>query len=365
MHKRKLRVAIIFGGRSSEHEVSLLSAKTVLESLDKDRYDPILIAIDKAGGWHIKDPQDFLANACDPKKVALGGNSHPIAIVPGEGAIISLLHLAAIDSIDVAIPMLHGLNGEDGTVQGLLQLAGIPFVGAGVLGSAVGMDKDIMKRVLREAGIAIANFCTVHDFERESLLFEQVVTKLGLPFFIKPANAGSSIGVSKVQTREDFDKAVEYAFSYDRKILIEEYIQGREIECSVMGNDHPVASLAGEVRFLEEFNSWDAKYVDNKCEFVIPVPLETATLEHLQATAIKAYRILCCEGMARVDCFLKEDGNILVNEINTIPGFTKLSVFPRLWQASGVSYSQLLDNLIKFAIDRHEKKTALVTSYGF
>lgn len=366
MEKRKIRVGIIFGGKSSEHEVSLLSARTVFEALDKERYEPVLIGIDKDGRWHLRHEASYLLDADNPKKVRLCSAVEHVSIVPAErgtGVLRGLTDKNMELSLDVVFPVLHGLNGEDGTVQGLLKLAGIPFVGAGVLGSAIGMDKDVMKRLLRDAGIPIAPFLTFHDYQRPGIVFEDVADHLGLPFFVKPANSGSSIGVCKVKTREDFIEALDIAFSYDRKILIEEFIRGREIECSVMGNDSPIASLPGEVIAHDEFNSWDAKYVDDCCRFIIPVPLEAAQQEAVQALAKKTYQVLCCEGMARVDCFLTEEGKFLVNEINTIPGFTSLSVFPRLWQASGISYRDLVDRLIGYAIERHQREGFLKTSF--
>lgn len=357
MKNKKIRVGIVFGGKSSEHEVSLLSAKTVHEALDKERYDPVLIGIDKAGRWQLCSSEGYLLHADNPKMVSLKSSEESFALSYHDSNEVKT-------KLDVVFPVLHGSNGEDGTIQGLLKLSGIPFVGAGVLGSSVGMDKDVMKRLLRDASVPIAPFLTFHDFERPQISFEEIADTLGLPFFVKPANSGSSIGISKVKSRQDFIDALDLAFSYDRKILIEEYIKGREIECSVMGNDHPIASLPGEVIAQDEFNSWDAKYVDDCCRFIIPVPMDPEQLSAVQRLAVKAYRVLCCEGMARVDFFLTEKGQLLVNEINTIPGFTKLSVYPRLWEASGISYSELIDKLIGFALERHDKESLLITSYA-
>jgi D-alanine-D-alanine ligase len=266
--------------------------------------------------------------------------------------------------LDVIFPVLHGTYGEDGTVQGLLKLANIPFVGAGVLGSAVGMDKDVMKRLLRDANIPIANFLTFHDFQREQMNFDAIVKKLGLPFFVKPANLGSSVGISKVKSKEDFDAAVADAFLYDRKILIEEFISGKEGACSVLGNEHPVASLPGEVIPNHEFYSYEAKYLDKEgAKYKIPAEFPPEIVEKVQKMSIDAYQALCCEGMARIDFFLKNDGNVIINEINTIPGFTKISMYPKLWAASGLAYGHLLDKLIELAIDRHEKESKLKTTF--
>jgi D-alanine-D-alanine ligase len=266
--------------------------------------------------------------------------------------------------LDVIFPVLHGTYGEDGTVQGLLKLANIPFVGAGVLSSAIGMDKDVMKRLLRDAKIPVARFITLHQYDKDLHTFENAVEQVGCPFFMKPANSGSSVGISKVKTKEEFKSCVEAAFSYDRKILIEEFIQGREIECSVLGNDHPIASLLGEVIPQHEFYSYTAKYLDEDgARFEIPVSLPPGVAEKIQQMAISAYRVLCCEGMARVDFFLGEKGEVYVNEINTIPGFTKISMYPKLWVASGLSYSGLLDCLIELAIERHQRESVLKTTF--
>ena len=361
--KNKMRVGIIFGGKSSEHEVSLLSAKAIYESLDRDKYEPVLIGIDKNGSWHVRDKAQFLAYSEDPKRICLHGEKEELAIIPERNSffLTTLSASSAQPVIDVAFPIVHGTNGEDGTIQGLLKLAGIPFVGAGVLGSAVGMDKDVMKRLLREAGIPVTRFLAFQDFQVDHISFDAVAQDLGLPLFIKPANNGSSIGISKVSCEQEFTDAITLAFAYDRKILIEAFVQGREIECSVMGNHDPIASVPGEVIPKDAFNSWDAKYVDQQCTFMIPALLDPGQLQQIQALAIKTYQVLCCEGMARIDCFLTDDGEFLVNEINTLPGFTKLSVFPRLWQASGISYSELLDSLIQYALERAQKEKFITT----
>lgn len=362
---KKIRVGIIFGGKSSEHEVSLLSAKTIYEALDKEKYEPVLIGIDKNGEWHLRDAYQYLMHADNPKRVRLHGAQENVALVPKADGnpLVGLSNKEMKAPLDVVFPIVHGTNGEDGTLQGLLKLAGIPFVGASVLGSAVGMDKDVMKRLLREAGLPVCKFLTFYDFQRPQMKFEEIVKEFGLPFFVKPANNGSSVGISKVKSSDDYERAMDLAFSYDRKILIEEFVKGREIECSVMGNEHPIASLPGELLSKEEFNSWDAKYVDDCCTFMIPAPLEPEQIKAVQELAIKTYKVLCCEGLGRVDSFLTEEGRFVVNEINTLPGFTKLSVFPRLWEATGVSYGDLVENLIDLALARHEKESRLQTAY--
>ena len=325
---KKIRVGLLFGGRSVEHEISLLSAKNVAQALDKKKYDVAFIKIDKQG-------------ACFSKTEIF----------------------KSIQSVDVLFPILHGTFGEDGTVQGLLKLANIPFVGSGVLGSAVCMDKDIMKRILRDAEIPISNFMIVHDFEKDKITFGDIQNKLGVPFFIKPANSGSSVGIHKVKEKKDFEKTLKDAFQYDRKVLIEEYIQGREIECAVLGNEAPIASAPGEIIPQHEFYSYEAKYLDEKGALLkVPADLSEDIVKKIQDLSIRSYKALCCEGMARVDFFLRDE-EVLVNELNTIPGFTKISMYPKMWEVSGISYSQLIDKLIQLALDRFKKEKKLKTSF--
>jgi D-alanine-D-alanine ligase len=368
MNNKKIRLGILFGGKSAEHEVSLISAKNVIEALDPQKYDVFLIGIDKTGEWHLRDRYAYLLNADDPKLVQLNEPKGSLALVPKQdrNELVSYFDNQLQESLplDVIFPVLHGTYGEDGTVQGLLKLANIPFVGAGVLGSAVGMDKDVMKRLLRDAKIPIAKFLTLHDYNKGRLTFEDAVEELGLPFFVKPANLGSSVGISKVKNKVEFELAIANAFLYDRKILIEEFVPGREIECSVLGNDDPVVSLPGEIIPNHEFYSYEAKYLDQEgAHFKTPVELPADTIEKMQQMAIDSYRTLCCEGMARIDFFLKENGDLVVNEINTIPGFTKISRYPKLWVASGLSYAKLLDRLIELAMERHEKESRLKTTF--
>jgi len=263
--------------------------------------------------------------------------------------------------VDVIFPVLHGPFGEDGSMQGLLKLSGVPFVGAGVLGSAVGMDKDVMKRLLRDAGIKIGKFITLKNNEKVD--FNKIKKELGLPIFIKPANMGSSVGVSKVRNENEFKKAVKKAFTFDVKIIIEEFINGREIECSVLGNDKPMASIPGEVIASHEFYSYNAKYIDeNGATVQIPAKLEKNIQKKIQELAIKTFQVLNCEGLGRVDFFLKKNGEIFVNEINTLPGFTNISMYQKLWAASGIPQNKLLDRLIDLAIERFNKEQKLKTT---
>jgi D-alanine-D-alanine ligase len=364
MNQKKIRVGILFGGKSAEHEVSLQSAKNVADAIDKEKYEVILVGIDKTGKWLLPNQSKFLLNENDPKLVRLNKeNEIDTALIPqGGGNLINLDGEGVTPTLDVVFPILHGPFGEDGTVQGLLKLAGIPFVGAGVLGSAVGMDKDVMKRLLRDAGIPISKFLV---FEKEDDIdFEFVSKGLGLPIFVKPANMGSSVGVGKVNNHEEFEAVVNEAFLFDTKIILEEFVDGRELECAVLGNQKPEASIVGEVTPNQDFYSYDAKYIDeNGAELNIPAKIDGETMKQVQELAIKTFKTLSCEGLGRVDCFLTKDGGLVMNEINTIPGFTKISMYPQLWEASGISYSDLIDRLITLAIERFEREKNLKTSH--
>jgi D-alanine-D-alanine ligase len=360
----KIRVGILFGGRSGEHEVSLLSAKNIAGAVDRTKYDVSLIAIDKDGRWLLPDQTHFLLNENDPKRIALNTKrGSDVALPPSRsGELANLSHSNESSRVDVIFPVLHGPFGEDGTVQGLLKLAGVPFVGADVLGSAVGMDKDVMKRLLRDAGIPIVPFLVYKH--RDDVSFEEIVSALGLPFFVKPANLGSSVGVSKVKTAEDFAGAIEEAFRYDRKIIVETFIPCRELECAVLGNDEPEASGVGEIIPTHEFYSYDAKYIDeNGATIEVPAKIPESVRERVRELAIRAFKALECAGLARVDCFLDtRSGDIYVNEINTLPGFTNISMYPKLWMERGISYSDLIDRLITLALERFEREQKLKVS---
>ncbi|MBI3952637.1 MAG: D-alanine--D-alanine ligase [Candidatus Doudnabacteria bacterium] len=357
----KIRVGIIFGGRSAEHEVSLQSAKNIIEALDKNKYEPVLIGIDKHGGWHLQDNADFLLNSSDPRLIALNKSNQDLAVTPGQENRLMVVSSKADANIDVVFPVLHGTYGEDGTMQGLLKLLDIPFVGPSVLGSAVAMDKDVAKRLMRDGGIPIAEFSVYR--KEDNINFSAVIRTLGLPLFVKPANLGSSVGISKAKNEDELKRAVDVAFQFDNKILIEESVEGREIECAVLGNENPMASIPGEVIPHHEFYSYEAKYIDeNGAALEIPAKLGEQEVKLIQELAIRTFKTLELEGMSRVDFFLKPNGEALVNEVNTIPGFTKISMFPKLWEASGISYSDLIDRLIQLAIERHKNEQALKTS---
>jgi D-alanine-D-alanine ligase len=362
--KKKLRVGILFGGKSAEHEISVISARNIVAAMDKQKYEIVAIGIDKQGHWFFDDGARVLCGG-EQKSLELGKPTKLAAIVPGaiQTPMVRLGPRRPPETIDVVFPVLHGPFGEDGTVQGLLKLADVPFVGAGVLGSAVGMDKDVMKRLLRDAQIPTAKFLAFDNAARDKIRFDAVKQVLGLPLFVKPANLGSSVGISKASNKRQFVEAVKNAFRYDNKILIEENIAGREIECSVLGNENPIASLPGEIITRHDFYSYDAKYLDDRgAELIIPADVPEAVARRIRELALKTFKTLCCHGMARVDFFLRERQEILVNEINTIPGFTKISMYPKLWEASGISYSELIDRLIQLALQRFRAEKNLRSS---
>jgi D-alanine-D-alanine ligase len=342
----KLTVAIIFGGQSAEHEISILSARNVLAALDRGRFEPLLIGIDKSGRWIRQEPQALLASARDPRLVQVAPGTPLAPLSPGGDA-----------HIDVVFPVLHGTRGEDGAMQGLLEVAGLAYVGAGVLGSAIGMDKDVMKRLLQEAQIPVAPFKVLRraHFERDPQGSLAAIGELGFPLFTKPANAGSSVGVSKVKGPQLLEQAVRHAFEFDGKVIAEAAIAGREIELAVLGGEPPQVSIAGEivVQHADGFYSYEAKYIDaHGARLELPARLSADELERAQALALRSFEVLECAGMARVDFFLESGGRLLVNEINTIPGFTAISMYPKLWELSGVPATELVTRLIELALER-------------
>ncbi|MDY0406986.1 D-alanine--D-alanine ligase [Virgibacillus sp. 179-BFC.A HS] len=359
---KKIKVGIIFGGKSAEHEVSLQSAKNIVDAIDKDKYEVTLIGIDKQGSWHLNDQSSYLLNAENPKLIQLNKSNDNVAIIPGSenNQMIHASNGTGLDKLDVVFPIVHGTLGEDGSLQGMLRLANIPFVGPSVLSSAICMDKDIAKRLLQSAGIHVAKGLVYTSANKGTISYEKAAAKLGTPMFIKPANQGSSVGVSKVKTKKEFEQALALAFDYDNKVVVEESIIGREIECAVLGNENPKASLPGEILPQTEFYSYESKYIDEKgAELAIPADLPEDTTKQIQQVAIAAFETLQCEGLARVDFFLTEDGKIYVNEVNTLPGFTKISMYPKLWEISGLSYSDLISELLDLAMKRFEKNNRL------
>jgi len=361
----KLRVGVVFGGKSAEHEVSLQSAKNIVEAMDKTRFEVVLLGIDKQGQWHINDASSYLLNAHDPAQIALRPSDITLAQIPGKSSeqLINAESGQPLPAIDVIFPIVHGTLGEDGSLQGMLRMANLPFVGSDVLSSAACMDKDVTKRLLRDAGLAIAPFVTLTRTNRAKFSFAVVKEKLGLPLFVKPANQGSSVGVSKVKTEEQYQQAVALAFEFDSKVVVETGINGREIECAVLGNDEPQASTCGEIVLNSEFYAYDTKYIDDKgAKVVVPAAIEPTVNDKIRQTAIEAYQALGCSGMARVDVFLTPDNEVVINEINTLPGFTNISMYPKLWQASGLDYTSLITRLIELALERHQANAALKTT---
>jgi D-alanine-D-alanine ligase len=368
---KKLRIGLIYGGKSGEHEVSLKTAAAVLQQLDFAKYDVIPFYITKQGEWR-KGPLltgaeqlRMLAGAEEvreleralaiPGHAAAAGAHFPIPLVGHTSA----QHADTV-SIDVVMPLLHGTFGEDGTIQGLLELANVPYVGAGVLASAVGMDKITMKKIFAQEGLPQCLFrhFTRSQWEKDqAYLVAEIELTLGYPCFVKPANLGSSVGISKAANRKQLLEAVRIAFEFDRKVIVEESVNAREIEVSVLGNDEPETSVPGEVVSSNEFYDYRAKYVDGKSQLIIPADIPEETKREAQQLAVRAFQAIDGAGLARVDFFLtREDGRLLVNEINTMPGFTPYSMYPLLWKESGKSYGQLLDDLIRLALERHREK---------
>jgi D-alanine-D-alanine ligase len=355
-------VAVVFGGRSAEHEISVLSARSVIDALDPDRYDAVAIGVTKDGRWRLMPtgPPALPAGAAELPGVSAGSGAE-IALdqEPGSQALVG--SDGARTSIDVVFPVMHGPYGEDGSIQGLLEMARVPYVGSGVLASAVGMDKAVQKQLFRAAGIPVVPHEVVHEreWEEDPEAVEARAQHLGYPMFAKPAALGSSIGIRKVGGPEELRAALEEAFRYGRKALLERSMErARELEVSVLGNDDPVASVAGEiVPRGHDFYDYEAKYLDEDgAELVIPAELGEESLEELQRMAVAAFRAIDACGMARMDFFVTEEGRPFLNEVNTIPGFTSISMYPRLWEASGLPYPQLVDRLIELAIERHESE---------
>lgn len=377
----KVRVIILFGGRSAEHEISLLSARNVFLALDRTRFEPVLIGIDKRGRWRV-EPESTLLNAKgDPRHLRLLGDGNEIAVpvrpggdasaeMTGPGTAGSASGLAALfRQDDVVFPVLHGTYGEDGTVQGLLELADVAYVGAGHLGSAAGMDKDVTKRLLDQAGLPVVPWRLVRaaDLQAEPEATLTRAAELGFPCFVKPCNAGSSVGVSKVKSASDLRRAIELALTFDGKVLIEAAVDAREIECAVLGNDRPEASIPGEivVTHSDGFYSYDAKYVDEQgAHWQIPADVAPDVAAQIRNLAIRAFGVLELAGMARVDFFLdRTNGSLFVNEVNTIPGFTAISMYPKMWEATGLPVQQLVSRLLDLATARKADRRRLRTSF--
>ncbi|MGE0392809.1 MAG: D-alanine--D-alanine ligase family protein [Vicinamibacterales bacterium] len=382
---KRLRVGVIYGGRSGEHEVSVASAASILKHLDRDRYEAVAIRIDKDGRWQLPDRGPTASSASEVLEQARAQALRPgrpgretlMLARPGEDTLLTIEHgrtdgahggaVSHALALDVIFPVLHGPYGEDGTVQGLLELANVPYVGPSVIGAAVGMDKGVMKTLFAAHGLPQVKYLVVLKREWEASpddVRDRVARTLGMPVFVKPANLGSSVGISKARDAAELGPAMDLAASYDRKIVIEAAVpDAREIECAVLGNDDPAVSVPGEIVPAAEFYDYRAKYLDGSSNLLIPAPVTAAQRAKLQRLALDAYRAVEGAGMARVDFLMeRKRGRIYVNEVNTIPGFTTVSMYPKLWEASGLSYAGLLDRLIALALERHAEKQRLRTS---
>lgn len=370
MGVKKIRVGLIFGGRSGEHEVSFCSASSIIKAINKDKYTVVPIGITKEGRWI--SPQDSELALQSGK---IEGKSTVILLNdPSGNALIRTTNnqrsdkSPALERVDVIFPALHGPYGEDGTVQGLLEVANIPYVGAGVAASAISMDKDLMKTIFQQRGLPILKWMTIRRKEwqkdKEKIL-SSIENGFEYPLFVKPTNLGSSVGITKVHKKEELEGAIDLASSYDRKILIEEGLEEvREVECGVLGNDEPQVSVAGEVRPAGEFYDYNSKYIDKETQLIVPADLPDGVSQEVQEIALRAFKAVDAAGMARVDFFVsKKENKIYLSEINTIPGFTSVSMYPRLWEASGIPYSELIDRLIQLALERHQDKNQNKISY--
>lgn len=366
--QKKIRIGVIFGGRSGEHEVSLQSAKSVMAALNPDKYEVVPIGITRDGRWLTGDAMAALTEASATTQPAtLLPDPQSSALMRVELVETKPASLSAVTELDVIFPVLHGPYGEDGTVQGLLELANLPYVGAGVVGSAVGMDKGIFKQVMVANGIPVLpwRLFLARTWDRQpQAVLDEVEARLSYPVFTKPANLGSSVGVSKCRNRKELAAGLAEAARYDRRIIVEQGINARELEVSVLGNDDPIASVVGEIRPRREFYDYIAKYVSDDSELIIPAELEPSVADQVRDMAVRAYRAIDCAGLARIDFLMdKDSGRLYMNEINTIPGFTQISMYAKLWQAAGVSYSELLDRLVELALERHEEKEKLKKTY--
>ncbi len=355
----KIRVGLIYGGRSGEHEVSVLSANSVLGAIDRQKYEVYPIGVTKDGRWLPGQSPAALVESQELQVRLLGESVNETSLAKLEnrrGQILSSLS----ESVDVIFPVMHGPFGEDGTIQGLLELAEIPYVGGGVLASAVGMDKAVMKAVFQAAGLPVGDYLVYLRKEWEANpepILDAVAAKLGFPCFVKPANLGSSVGISKAHNRAELQRAIAFAAEYDRKIVIEKLLVGREIECSVLGNDDPVASVPGEIVPCAEFYDYEAKYILNDSKLIIPAELTPELVRKVQELAVRSFKAIDCAGLSRVDFFVDDaTGAIFVNEINTLPGFTKISMYPKLWEATGIGYAELIDRLLQLALERFADK---------
>ncbi|HLI71354.1 MAG TPA: D-alanine--D-alanine ligase [Ktedonobacteraceae bacterium] len=371
--KKKRRVGLIFGGRSGEHEVSLASANAVMANLDSEKYEVVPLGITKEGSWLLgTEPRQLIAAEQEATSELTTSASTTAVTLTGDPSVRRLIpvqsgpDLGSQGALDVIFPVLHGTYGEDGSLQGLLDMANIPYVGCGVLGAALGMDKEKMKMIFQVVGLPIVDYYVFrrNEWERSpASIMDTIEQRLGYPAFVKPVNLGSSVGINKAHDRHELEHAIDVAAEYDHKVIVEHGINCREFECAVLGNDEPVASVVGEIVSSNEFYDYRAKYIDGKSQAIIPADIPQETAEVIRRQSIKAFTALDLSGLARVDFFLeKETGEVYINEVNTMPGFTEISMYPKLWEASGLSYTQLLDRLIELAIERHEDRQRNRTS---
>ncbi|MCL2025727.1 MAG: D-alanine--D-alanine ligase [Leptospirales bacterium] len=364
-----INIGILYGGKSGEHDVSLCSAASVVSGLDKDKYNITAIGVAQDGRWHVQDRPIILDDPTFGKILKLEKNGDWLANHYGDGKLtLTEIKTGRSISLDIVFPVMHGTNCEDGRLQGMLELSSVPYIGAEVAGSAIGMDKDISKRLVKERGISVVPWETLTYNEwknNKTALAERLIEKIGLPLFTKPCNTGSSVGVNKVKTRDDFSAAVESSFRFDNKLLIEKALSVREIECAVLGNENPQTSSLGEIIPRHEFYSYEAKYIDSDgAELVIPAQLEPQLEKNIRDAAVKVFIALNCAGFARVDFFVdKQTNELYFNEINTIPGFTSISMFPKLWEHAGLAYEELLDRLVSLALERHSQKKRITTEF--
>lgn len=353
----RLKIAILYGGKSVEHEISIRSATNVVANIDSKKYDIRLLGIDKAGSWYLNDSINDDVDSGQPVSIKLDASS-PNLIETKSGMEIQ---------IDVVFPVLHGTDGEDGSIQGLFKSMNLPVVGSGVLGSAISMDKIISKKILKEGGIPVAPYTEFSKSQKDDISFDKITIEVGLPFMIKSAALGSSVGISMVKTENDLMYALNDSFQYGDKIIVEKFIKGRELECAIIGNQDPKASMPGEIVMIKDYDfyTYEAKYLDEAAiRIILPAEVDRAITEEIRRISIEAYKALRCEDYARVDLFLTEEGEIVINEINTIPGFTNASMFPMMWKQMGMTFKELITELIQLCLQRHTDTKDLKTSYN-
>ena len=353
----RLKIAILYGGKSVEHEISIRSATNVVANIDSKKYDIRLLGIDKAGSWYLNDSINDDVDSGQPVSIKLDASS-PNLIETKSGMEIQ---------IDVVFPVLHGTDGEDGSIQGLFKSMNLPVVGSGVLGSAISMDKIISKKILKEGGIPVAPYTEFSKSQKDDISFDKITIEVGLPFMIKSAALGSSVGISMVKTENDLMYALNDSFQYGDKIIVEKFIKGRELECAIIGNQDPKASMPGEIVMIKDYDfyTYEAKYLDEAAiRIMLPAEVDQAITEEIRRISIEAYKALRCEDYARVDLFLTEEGEIVINEINTIPGFTNASMFPMMWKQMGMTFKELVTELIQLCLQRHTDTKDLKTSYN-